>query len=80
MLAKDSVESRLENGISFTEFSYMILQSVDFLNLYVWERLNGSVLRVTFPKLISHNPEHQYSSEPFSLDFFPKKYSWRRRD
>ncbi|QDP40888.1 tyrosine--tRNA ligase [Radiobacillus deserti] len=34
MLAKDSVESRLENGISFTEFSYMILQSVDFLNLY----------------------------------------------
>lgn len=34
MLAKDSVESRLENGISFTEFSYMILQSADFLNLY----------------------------------------------
>ncbi|MDC3415782.1 tyrosine--tRNA ligase [Aquibacillus salsiterrae] len=34
MLAKDSVESRLENGISFTEFSYMILQSIDFLNLY----------------------------------------------
>lgn len=34
MLAKDSVESRIENGISFTEFSYMILQSVDFMNLY----------------------------------------------
>ncbi|GAE92926.1 tyrosyl-tRNA synthetase [Gracilibacillus boraciitolerans JCM 21714] len=34
MLAKDSVESRLENGISFTEFSYMMLQSIDFLNLY----------------------------------------------
>ncbi|MDC3412674.1 tyrosine--tRNA ligase [Aquibacillus sp. 3ASR75-11] len=34
MLAKESVESRIENGISFTEFSYMILQSVDFLNLY----------------------------------------------
>ncbi|SET81113.1 tyrosyl-tRNA synthetase [Salinibacillus kushneri] len=34
MLAKDSVESRIENGISFTEFSYMILQSLDFLNLY----------------------------------------------
>ncbi|WP_226036549.1 tyrosine--tRNA ligase [Aquibacillus saliphilus] len=34
MLAKDSVESRLENGISFTEFSYMILQSLDFLKLY----------------------------------------------
>ncbi|MBB6452132.1 tyrosyl-tRNA synthetase [Salirhabdus euzebyi] len=34
MLAKDSVESRIENGISFTEFSYMILQSLDFLTLY----------------------------------------------
>ncbi|CQR48155.1 Tyrosine--tRNA ligase 1 [Paraliobacillus sp. PM-2] len=34
MLAKDSVQSRLENGISFTEFTYMILQSYDFLNLY----------------------------------------------
>jgi tyrosyl-tRNA synthetase len=27
MLAKDSVDSRLSNGISFTEFSYMILQA-----------------------------------------------------
>jgi len=34
MLAKDTVQSRLETGISFTEFSYMILQSLDFLNLY----------------------------------------------
>ncbi|MBM6616422.1 tyrosine--tRNA ligase [Bacillus suaedaesalsae] len=34
MLAKDSVNSRLEAGISFTEFSYMILQSYDFLKLY----------------------------------------------
>lgn len=34
MLAKDSVANRLEAGISFTEFSYMILQSYDFLNLY----------------------------------------------
>lgn len=34
MLAKDSVDSRIENGISFTEFSYMILQSIDFMNLY----------------------------------------------
>ncbi|WP_026676606.1 tyrosine--tRNA ligase [Fictibacillus gelatini] len=34
MLAKESVESRLEAGISFTEFSYMILQSYDFLQLY----------------------------------------------
>ncbi len=34
MLAKDIVASRLETGISFTEFSYQILQSMDFLHLY----------------------------------------------
>ncbi|MGB8000100.1 MAG: tyrosine--tRNA ligase [Anaerobacillus sp.] len=34
MLAKDSVTSRLEAGISYTEFTYMILQSYDFLQLY----------------------------------------------
>ncbi|NOV03294.1 tyrosine--tRNA ligase [Paenibacillus planticolens] len=33
MLAKDSVDSRITKGISFTEFSYMILQSYDFLKL-----------------------------------------------
>ena len=37
MLAKESVESRIENGISFTEFSYMLLQSIDFLRLYETE-------------------------------------------
>ena len=34
MLAKESVESRLEGGMSFTEFNYMILQAYDFLTLY----------------------------------------------
>ena len=35
MLAKDSVSSRLENGgISYTEFSYQVLQSFDFLELF----------------------------------------------
>ena len=34
MLAKDIVASRLEAGISYTEFSYMILQSIDFLHLH----------------------------------------------
>ncbi|MEG0423278.1 MAG: tyrosine--tRNA ligase [Erysipelotrichaceae bacterium] len=34
MLSKDTVKSRLESGISYTEFSYMILQSLDFLHLY----------------------------------------------
>lgn len=35
MLAKDAVASRLETGISYTEFSYMLLQSIDFLHLYL---------------------------------------------
>ena len=34
MLSKESVKSRLDAGISYTEFSYMILQAYDFLNLY----------------------------------------------
>lgn len=34
MLSKETVKSRLETGISYTEFSYMILQSIDFLHLY----------------------------------------------
>ena len=34
MLAKDSVQSRLEGGISYTEFSYMLLQAYDFLQLH----------------------------------------------
>jgi tyrosyl-tRNA synthetase len=34
MLAKDSVQTRLERGLSFTEFSYMLLQAADFLHLY----------------------------------------------
>jgi len=35
MLAKDSVSSRLEaGGISYTEFSYQVLQGYDFLELY----------------------------------------------
>ncbi|HEY8911071.1 MAG TPA: tyrosine--tRNA ligase [Desulfosporosinus sp.] len=33
MLAKDSVEARMSKGISYTEFSYMILQSYDYLKL-----------------------------------------------
>ena len=45
MLAKDSVKSRLdrdEGGISFTEFSYMLLQAYDFYELY---RREGCVLQ-----------------------------------
>ncbi|MGI8901177.1 MAG: tyrosine--tRNA ligase, partial [Nocardioides sp.] len=34
MLAREVVRTRLEAGISYTEFSYVLLQSMDFLNLY----------------------------------------------
>jgi tyrosyl-tRNA synthetase len=34
MLARDVVKSRLEAGISYTEFSYVLLQSMDFLELH----------------------------------------------
>ncbi len=38
MLQKESVKSRMETGISFTEFSYMLVQAYDFLHLYRTER------------------------------------------
>jgi tyrosyl-tRNA synthetase len=34
MLQKESVKARLEAGLSFTEFSYMLLQAFDFLHLF----------------------------------------------
>jgi tyrosyl-tRNA synthetase len=34
MLAKDTVQQRLNVGISYTEFSYMLIQAIDFLHLY----------------------------------------------
>src|SRR5689334_20445278 len=34
MLAKESVQSRIEGGISFTEFSYMLMQAYDYLELH----------------------------------------------
>ncbi|TRM12969.1 tyrosine--tRNA ligase [Lentibacillus cibarius] len=37
MLGKESVSARIEQGISYTEFSYMILQSLDFMKLYEQE-------------------------------------------
>ena len=44
MLAKDSVSSRLEaGGISYTEFSYQILQSFDYLELF---RRHGCALQI----------------------------------
>jgi len=38
MLAKDSVKNRMESGISFTEFAYMLVQAYDFWHLWKTER------------------------------------------
>lgn len=43
MLAKDSVQSRIESGISYTEFSYLLLQAYDYLQLF---RQHGCTLQV----------------------------------
>ena len=34
MMAKESVKKRIETGISYTEFSYQVLQALDYLHLY----------------------------------------------
>jgi tyrosyl-tRNA synthetase len=43
MTQKESVKARLESGISYTEFSYMLLQAYDFLELY---RRHGVTLQL----------------------------------
>jgi tyrosyl-tRNA synthetase len=43
MMAKDSVKSRLETGMSFTEFSYQLVQGYDFY--YLWKN-NGVMLQM----------------------------------
>ena len=42
MLAREVVRTRLEEGISYTEFSYVLLQSLDYLELY---RSHGCTLQ-----------------------------------
>jgi tyrosyl-tRNA synthetase len=43
MMAKESVKARLETGISYTEFSYMLLQAYDYLELH---RREGVTLQI----------------------------------
>lgn len=40
MLAKESVKSRIDNGLTYLEFSYMVMQAIDFLKLYQNKELN----------------------------------------
>jgi len=41
MMAKDAVKSRLESGLSFTEFSYQLVQGYDFY--YLWKYKNAKL-------------------------------------
>lgn len=41
MMAKDSVKNRLESGMSFTEFSYQLIQGYDFY--YLWKHHNCQI-------------------------------------
>ena len=43
MMQKESVKARMEDGISYTEFSYMLLQAYDYLELH---RRDGATLQV----------------------------------
>ena len=43
MMAKESVKARIEGGISYTEFSYMLLQAYDYLELH---RREGATLQI----------------------------------
>lgn len=43
MINKDTVKSRLETGISYTEFSYQILQALDWNYLYQHENCNVQI-------------------------------------
>ncbi len=63
MLAKDSVKSRLDSGISFTEFTYQIIQSIDFLTLY--ER-HGCTLQI--------GGQDQWGNITAGLDLIRKKH------
>lgn len=62
MLSKDIVKSRLEVGISYTEFSYMLLQAGDFENLFKTYHCNVQI-----------GGGDQWGNLTTSLDFVKKK-------
>lgn len=84
MLAKDVVKSRLDVGISYAEFSYMLLQSGDFDYLYKnhhcqiqcgggdqWGNLTSSI---DFVKKVNENPEVECFSIKLITDSEGRKF------
>ena len=72
MLAREVVRSRLETGISYTEFSYVLLQSMDFLELFnshdvrlqfggsdQWGNLTGGVELI---RRVTGRPAHAFAT------------------
>ena len=69
MLAKDVVASRLEGGISFTEFfSYQILQSLDYLHLFQTEDVQLQI-----------GGSDQWGNITSGLDLIRKKKAQKRK-
>lgn len=68
MLAKDIVSSRLDSGISFTEFSYQILQSLDYLHLFQNEDVQLQI-----------GGSDQWGNITSGLDLIRKKKAQRRK-
>ncbi len=62
MINKETVKKRLDSGISYTEFSYMILQSLDFLHLYqekncrmqIGGRISGATSRPVWSSFVKN--------------------------
>ena len=50
MLSKDSVKNRMETGISFTEFSYQLIQAYDFLQLYKKNNCNKPAMDIPYER------------------------------
>jgi tyrosyl-tRNA synthetase len=74
MMAKDSVKNRLESGISFTEFTYQLLQAYDFYWLYTHKNCKvqmggsdqwGNITSGT--ELIRRMSTHENGAEAFAL-------------
>src|SRR5947199_172832 len=70
MLQKESVKARLDAGISYTEFSYMLLQAYDFLHLFRKEQCTFLAASATDPVLatLKANPAAREAQRALARD------------
>ena len=72
MMAKDSVQKRLETGLSFTEFTYQLVQGYDFLHLYENKNCKIQMYR-------TYTPESRWRSFCCNLSADYKSGWWQIR-